>query len=265
MELNQSLKTVLKRLRLSGVLHTLPERVAYAKKANLCEQEFLELVLQDEIDRREQTTLALRLDKARCDADHTFENFDWDAPVTFDRDRVRGLFSLAFIAKKEDIIFMGPVGVGKTMLADALGHAACRAGKNVLSIRADIMLKTIHQSRADNSTDKVMRSFIAQDLLIIDDFGLRRLDERQSSDFYEIIIERHRRASTIVTSNRHVEEWVPLFTDPILAQSALDRFAHNAHQIVMEGDTYRPRKGPNALQQHQKKGKKTKKQQAVEN
>jgi DNA replication protein DnaC len=102
----------------------------------------------------------------------------------------------------------------------------------------------IHQSRADNSTEKVIRSLLAPDLLIIDDFGLRRLNAQQSSDFYEIIIERHRRTSTIVTSNRSIDEWIPLFDDPILAQSALDRLAHNAYQVVLEGDSYRSRQRP---------------------
>ena len=102
----------------------------------------------------------------------------------------------------------------------------------------------IHQSRADNSTEKVIRSLLAPDLLVIDDFGLRRLNAQQSSDFYEIIIERHRRTSAIVTSNRSIDEWIPLFDDPILAQSALDRLAHNAYQIVLEGDSYRTRQRP---------------------
>ncbi|MFC1482221.1 ATP-binding protein, partial [Myxococcota bacterium] len=97
---------------------------------------------------------------------------------------------------------------------------------------------------ADNSTEKAFRSLLTPDLLIIDDFGLRRLDAQQSSDFYEVIIERHRRASTIVTSNRDIDEWIPLFADPILAQSAIDRLAHNAYQVVMEGDSYRAQQRP---------------------
>ena len=114
----------------------------------------------------------------------------------------------------------------------------------MLFLRSDALLKLIHQSRADNSTERVLRSLLAPDLLIVDDFGLRRLNPQQSSDFYEVIIERHRRGSTIVTSNRAIEEWIPLFDDPILAQSALDRLAHNAYQIVMEGDSYRSRQRP---------------------
>ena len=244
MESKQSLKSVLKRLRLSGILSTLPDRVAYARKAKLEMQDFLELVLQDEIDRREQSNLRVRLQKARFTEEQTLEGFDWDAPITFDRDRVRQLFSLAFLEAHEDVIFMGPVGVGKTHLAAALGHSACRSGRDVLMIRADLLLRELLQSRADHTTSKTMRKFISPDLLILDDFGLRRLDALQSSDLYELIIERHKQASTLFTSNRGVEEWIPLFDDPILAQSALDRLAHNAHQVVVDGESYRKRQGP---------------------
>jgi len=244
LETPASLKTVLKRLKLSGLLATLPDRVAYAKKTKLSELQLLELVLQDEIDRRDHKNLAQRLDRAGFEEEQTLEGFDWDAPVTFDRDRVRDLFSLGFLERQEDVIFLGPVGVGKTFLAGALGHAACRAGREVVFLRADRLLHQLHQSRADHSTDKLFRRLLAPDLLIVDDFALRRLDAQQSSDFYEVILERHRRASTILTSNRSIDEWIPLFEDPVLAQSAIDRLAHNAYQVVMEGESYRKRQRP---------------------
>ena len=245
-DVKPSLKAVLKRLKLSGLVPVLPDRAAYASKAGLPALDFLELVLQDEIDRREHKNLTNRLDRAGFMDTHTFEDFDWDAPITNDRDRVRDLFSLSFLERREDILLLGPVGVGKTFLACALGHSACRAGHKVLFIRSDYLLRMIHQSRADNSTERVIRSLLAPDLLIVDDFGLRRLNAQQSSDFYEVVIERHRRASTIVTSNRSIEEWIPLFDDPILAQSALDRLAHNAYQLVIEGESYRSRQRPGA-------------------
>lgn len=235
---------MLKRLKLSGIVATLPDRITYARKQKISEVDLLELVLQDEIDRRDHKNLSIRLAKAGFDEEHTLEGFDWEAPVTFDRDRVRDLFSLGFVERHQDVIFLGPVGVGKTFLACALGHAACRAGNEVRFLRADHLLQRLHQARADHSTEKVLRSLLAPDVLIIDDFGLRRLDAQQSSDLYEVILERHRRASTIVTSNRTIDEWIPLFDDPILAQSAIDRLAHNAYQVVIEGDSYRKRQRP---------------------
>lgn len=243
-----SLTATLKRLKLSGLLATLPDRVAYAQKAKLSPLQFLELTLSDEVERRDNKNLDNRIQRAGFQEHCSLEEFDWDAPVTFDRDRVKDLFNLTFIDRREDVIFQGPVGVGKTFLATALGHAACRAKKRVLNLRSDNLLKLIHQSRADNSTERVIRSLLTPDLLLIDDFALKRLNAQQSSDFYEIIIERHKRSSTILTSNRAIEEWIPLFDDPILAQSSLDRLAHNAHQITIEGDSYRSRQRPGQTQ-----------------
>jgi len=237
------------------VLATLPDRVAYARKTKLPELDFLELVLQDEVDRRDHKNLVLRLIRAGFEEEQTLEGFDWDAPVTFDRDRVRDLFSLGFLDRHEDVRVMGPVGVGKSHLAEALGHGACRAGKHVLFCRADELFKEFLQSRADHTTSKTLRRFLAPHLLIIDDFALRRLDARQSSDIYEVIIGRHKRASTIFTSNRTVEEWIPHFDDPMLAQSALDRLAHNAHQVVIEGESYRKQQTPGAPPRQVRAGK----------
>jgi DNA replication protein DnaC len=162
------------------------------------------------------------------------------------------LFGLHFIERRENVILTGPVGVGKTFLASALGHAACRAGYRVLFTRADTMLKTLAQSRADNSFDRQLRYYLSPDVLVVDDFGLRRLSGIASSDLYELIIERHTRSSTIVTSNRDVEEWASLFDEPLLAQSALDRFCHRAHQIVVEGESYRKRMAPGRLEVERK-------------
>lgn len=113
-------------------------------------------------------------------------------------------------------------------------------------MKAARLLQALHQSRADNSFERELRSWVAADLLILDDFGLRKLTAQQSSDLYDVLVERHTRASTIITSNRAVEEWVALFDDPILANSALDRFAHRAHQIVMEGPSLRAAQAPSA-------------------
>jgi DNA replication protein DnaC len=253
MQIPTELKTTLKRLKLSGMLATLPDRVAMAHKEKLDYLALLELVLSDEVERRHQVSIQNRLTKAGFEEECTLERFDPTANVSYDKPRVSALFGLHFIERRENVILTGPVGVGKTFLASALGHAACRAGYRVLFTRADTMLKTLAQSRADNSFDRQLRQYLSPEVLVVDDFGLRRLSGIASSDLYELIIERHTRSSTIVTSNREVEEWASLFDEPLLAQSALDRFCHRAHQIVVEGESYRKRMAP-GQQELERKG-----------
>lgn len=242
MGVTNELKQTLKQLRLSGLLATFTDRVAYAKGTKLSYPEFLELVLNDEIQRRQDSSLSRRLKNAAVDIDQTFERFDWDAAITVDRDKLKDLLSLEFIGHHENILICGPVGVGKTFIANAVAHSACRRGHTVLMLRAATMFKKLLQSRADNSYEREVVKLISPDLLIIDDFGLQRLSGEQAGDFYEIVIERYGRASTLITSNRDVHEWMSLFDDQIMANSALDRIAHNAHQLVIEGESYRRKK-----------------------
>lgn len=244
MPIQPELKTVLKRLKLSGLLATLPDRLAYVRKEKLDYTQFLELVLCDEIERRDHRRVETRLREAGFDEECTLERFDWSASIRLDKPRLMDLFGLHFLERHENAIFTGPVGVGKTFLAQALGHAACRAGYRVLYVRADPLLKRLAASRADNSFDRELRHFLNPDLLVVDDFGLRKLSHQASSDFYDLLVERHTRSSTIVTSNRAVEEWMAVFDEPLLGQSALDRFCHRAHQFVIEGESYRKHTAP---------------------
>jgi DNA replication protein DnaC len=170
----------------------------------------------------------------------------WDATtqVTFDRQLWNELTTLRFVADARNVIVLGPVGVGKTHLASALGHIACRRRQTVVFERADRMFKRLKAARLDGSLDAEMRRLIRVDLLIIDDFALQALDATETADIYEVIVERHRRTSTVVTSNREPAEWIAVMADTLLAQSAVDRLQNAAYELVIEGESYRRRQRP---------------------
>ena len=143
-----------------------------------------------------------------------------------------------------NVIVMGPVGVGKTFMANALGHIACRRRRSVLMLRADDMFKRLKAARLDRSFEQELKRLIRFDLLIVDDFALRDLDDVETQDFYELVVERHLKSSTVVTSNRDPSEWLAVMADALLAQSAIDRLQSAAYELVVEGDSYRRRQKP---------------------
>ena len=238
------LTPLLKHLKLGAMLDTLAERIALARREQLDYASFLQIILTDEVNRRDHRRLELRIQRAGFEQVCRLEDFDWTASITLDRRLLDAAFSLEFIAKREHVLLVGPVGVGKSFLAQALGYAAVRAGHTVRFIRADGFFKAMAQARVDHSTEKTFRFFLSPDLLILDDLGLHRMTQQQSIDLYELVIARHRAASFIITSNRAVEEWLGLFDDPILGNSALDRLANASYQIVIEGTSYRERQSP---------------------
>jgi len=238
------LKALLRNLKLGRMLDTLPERLALAKTRSMGHAEFLELVLADEVTRRETTSAALRGRGAGLDPDMCFENWDPTTKVTYDHQVFDELCSLRFIDAGHNAVIMGPVGVGKTFIANALGHAAVRRRYTVIFQRADVLLKRLRASRLDNSHDTEMRKLLRVDLLVLDDFALQPLDVLDTSDIYDLIVERHRAASTVITSNREPIEWLGQMSDALLAQSAIDRLQSAAYELVLDGDSYRQRQKP---------------------
>lgn len=242
--ISPDLRTTLRRLKLGRMLDTLPERIAVARSQKMSHHDFLVLVLGDEASRRDSLAATLRAQRAHLDPSMQLEAWDDTAKVTFDRALLDELISLRFIEQRRHVAVVGPVGVGKTFLAHALGHIACRRGLSVLAVRADQMLKTLRHARLDNSYEAELRKLIAVDLLLVDDFGLDAMDAVESRDTYDVLTERHRAGSVIVTSNRGPDEWLTTFADPLRAQSAIDRFTNNAYDLVIEGESYRSRLKP---------------------
>ena len=242
--ISKDLHTVLRRLKLGRMLDTLPERLTLARQQKMPHQDFLMLVLGDEASRRDSQAVRLRAARAQLDPALQLETWDPSANVTFDQALLNELVSLRFIEARHHLAIVGPVGVGKTFLAHALGHIACRRPYSVLALRTDRMLKTLKHARLDNTYEAELRKLLAVELLILDDFGLDALDPTESRDTYEILLERHRAGSIILTSNRGPDEWLATFADPMRAQSAIDRFTSNAYDLVIEGESYRSRLKP---------------------
>lgn len=238
------LKTVLRRLKLSGMLATLPDRLTLARQQKMPHQDFMLMALGDEASRRDSLSASLRAAKAKLDPEMQLESWDATAKVTYDKALLNELVSLRFIEANAHVAMVGPVGVGKTFLAHALGHIACRRGLSVVAVRADKMLKALKHARLDNTYEAELRRLIAVDLLIVDDFGLDAMDATESRDAYEILTERHRSGSMVVTSNRGPDEWHATFADPIRAQAAIDRFTSAAYDLVIDGESYRARQKP---------------------
>lgn len=243
MELKSQLVPKLKNLRLSGILETLEIRNKEAIQEKCTYVEFLQKLLEDEVERRGQKQLSLRLRRSNLDPQKTLEVFDFSFNPTINRQQIYDLATCGFVERAESIFLCGPAGVGKSHLCQAFGHEAVRRGYDVLFTRTSAMLAHLNAGRADGTYERRLASFQRPEVLCLDDFGLKPMRPPALEDLYEVIEGRYGRGALILTTNRASSEWQELFDNPVLASAALDRLAHGATQIVITGDSYRS-KGP---------------------
>lgn len=229
----------LRQLRLSTMLNTLELRAEQAAQEDLSPLQFFALLLDDEIERREQDALSRRFKSSGCDPQKTLSHFDFSVNPSVSRSYLSDFASCAYIQRHDNILFCGPTGVGKTHLANALGVEALKRGFRVISKSTYRLLADLNAARATGAYSRTLAAILNSDLLILDDFGLQTLPPSSIQDLYEIICERYERHSMIVTSNRDFSEWADVFNNDLLSSAALDRLTHHAHAITITGNSYR--------------------------
>ena len=239
MELNPQLTPHLTKLRLSGILQTIDVRNRQAVDGQWSYIEFLARLLEDEVERRGQKQLALRLRRSTANSTKSLESFDFGFNPALNRQRVLQLASCDFIRQHRNLLICGPTGTGKTHLAQALVHEACRQGYDALFITTAKLLQHLNGGRADGSWERRLQTYLRPDLLVLDDFGLKPLQPPGPSDLYDVIDGRYERGSILLTSNRAPAEWPDIFLDPLLASAGLDRLGDRAEVLLMTGVSFR--------------------------
>jgi DNA replication protein DnaC len=244
--IDPELTKAMRALKLGKLLDVLPQRLRQAREQSLDPEHWLLLLLGDEVERRRQAAVRLRADRAGMAPELVLEAWMRRPELRYDAALLDRLTTMRFVQEHHHVCIQGPVGVGKTMLAHGLGHAAVVRGMTVHCTTADAMFTELRASRLDQSHSQLMRRLCSVQLLIIDDLGLRPLTEVESRDLGDIVFERHRKASMIVTSNREPAEWLPLLSDRLLAEAIVDRFSNNAFDLVIDGPSYRRNQKPGA-------------------
>jgi len=246
--MHQQIHQTLKTLRLSGLSGSLDLRLQEARTHQLTHEEFLETLLQDELNVRHDRLVNRRNKAAAFREQRTLDGFDFAFNPSIDRKQIYQLATGDFTAKAEDILLIGPPGVGKSHLAQAIGYELIKQGKLVLYRSIFDILDDLHRSRPEHAHLRMMKRYLKCDLLIIDDMGIKQLPPKSGEYLFEIIMRRYETKSTLMTSNRPLEEWGKLIGDVPAATAILDRFLHHATVIKIKGKSYRLRDKARQLQ-----------------
>lgn len=236
----------LKQLRLSGILDSLEARNRQALDGKLAYTEFLSLLIQDEVARREQKKFQTRLRRASFRATKTLEQFDFERLPKLNRALVHELATGRYLVERVPVLIVGPCGTGKSHLAQALGHCAIRQGIDVVFSTCAQLTAGLNAARATGGYERKLAALARVPLLIIDDFGLKPLRPPADEDLHDLIAERYETAATLITSNLDFTEWDQAFpANRLLASATLDRLRHNAYCLVLDGESFRaPRLAP---------------------